>query len=252
MVKIDLQDAYFLVAVTLEHRKFLRFFWKDVLYEYSCLPFGLSSAPRVFTKLLKPVVAYLRELGIRLVIYLDDLLILNDSISGLLHDLRIVINLLESLGFIVNFEKSIVFPQQQIEYLGMIIDSKAQKFSLPTDKVVSIVNQCKNILKADESGQVKLRDLAKVMGSFSFTIPSIPYAQDHYRKLQSFFINQSHTHKDLKKTVCLPAGARFDLQWWASNLEQSNGKMFCSLNPDLEYFQTHLFKGGGRVRRFTN
>jgi hypothetical protein len=103
MAKTDLQDAYFLVAVTLEHRKFLRFFWNDVLYDYSCLPFGLSSAPRVFTKLLKPVVAYLRELGIRLVIYLDDLLILNNSISGQLHDLRIVINLLESLGFIVNF-----------------------------------------------------------------------------------------------------------------------------------------------------
>jgi hypothetical protein len=41
MAKLDLQDAYFLVAVTPEHRKFLCFFWKDVLYEYSCLPFGL-------------------------------------------------------------------------------------------------------------------------------------------------------------------------------------------------------------------
>ncbi len=186
-------------------------------------------------------------MGIRLVIYLDDLLILNNSISGLLRDLRIVINLLESLGFIVNYKKSIVVPQQQIEYLGMIIDSEAQKFSLPTDKVVSIVNHCKNILKADESGQVKLRDLSKVMGSFSFTIPSIPYAQGHYRKLQSFFINQSHTHKDLKKTVCFPAGARFDLQWWASNLEHSNGKMFCSLNPDLVIFSDASLQGWGAV-----
>ena len=77
MVKLDLQDAYYLVAVSSKHCKFLRFYWKGSLYEYICFPFGLFSAPRTFTKLTKSVVAQLRGLGIRLIIYLDDLLILN-------------------------------------------------------------------------------------------------------------------------------------------------------------------------------
>ena len=123
MVKLDLQDAYFLVPISPEHYKFLRFFWKGNLYEYLCLAFGLCSAPRVFTKLLKPVVAYLRERGIRIIIYLDEMLILNTSRDGILADLKIIIVLLKSLGFIINFKKSIVVPQQVIEYLGMLINS---------------------------------------------------------------------------------------------------------------------------------
>ncbi|KZR97134.1 Uncharacterized protein APZ42_008163, partial [Daphnia magna] len=53
LVKLDLQDAYFLVPVVKEHQKFLKFFWKGIIYQYGCLPFGLSSAPRVFTKVMK-------------------------------------------------------------------------------------------------------------------------------------------------------------------------------------------------------
>ena len=43
------------------------------------VPFGLSCAPQVFMKVIKPVVAFLRERGIRLIIYLDDLLIIPSS-----------------------------------------------------------------------------------------------------------------------------------------------------------------------------
>ena len=79
MVKIDLKDAYFTVPVWQNHQKFLRFLWKETMYEFACLPFGLASAPRVFTKLMKPVVGLLRQLGIRLIVYLDDILIMGHS-----------------------------------------------------------------------------------------------------------------------------------------------------------------------------
>ena len=79
MAKIDLKDAYFTVPVWRNNQKFLRFVWKETMYEFACLPFGLASAPRVFTKLMKPVVGLLRQLGIRLIIYLDDMLIMAQS-----------------------------------------------------------------------------------------------------------------------------------------------------------------------------
>jgi len=75
MTSIDLKDASLSVAVEAEPRKYLHFAWADQMYEFQCLPFGLSSAPRVFTKLLKPVVGLLRHQGIRLVIFLDDILL---------------------------------------------------------------------------------------------------------------------------------------------------------------------------------
>ena len=62
-------------------------------------PFGLTSAPRVFTKVLKPVVANLRRQGIRIVIYLDDILIIASSRDECIRHLNIAITLLISLRF---------------------------------------------------------------------------------------------------------------------------------------------------------
>ena len=57
MVFLDLKDAYFSVPVHPLDRKLLRFFWKGQRFEFTCLPFGCSLAPRVFTKILKPFAA---------------------------------------------------------------------------------------------------------------------------------------------------------------------------------------------------
>ncbi len=66
MATIDLKDAYFSVPIDLRDRKYLRFLWDNALYEFTCLPFGYNLAPRVFTKILKPVQSALRSRGIRL------------------------------------------------------------------------------------------------------------------------------------------------------------------------------------------
>lgn len=49
MAVLDLKDAYYSVPIVIDHRKYLN------LYEFTCLPNGLSSAPRSFAKLMKPV-----------------------------------------------------------------------------------------------------------------------------------------------------------------------------------------------------
>ena len=53
MASLDLKDAHYSVAVQPSHRKYLGFMWNNVLYQFTCLPNGLSSCPRKFTKLLK-------------------------------------------------------------------------------------------------------------------------------------------------------------------------------------------------------
>ena len=63
MGSIDLSDAYLSVNIREADRKFLRFVLYDQLFEFCVLPQGLASAPRLFTKLLKPVFVYLRSQG---------------------------------------------------------------------------------------------------------------------------------------------------------------------------------------------
>ena len=72
MAAIDLNEAYHSVPIDKSHRQYLKIMWKGQLYEYCALAFRLSTAPRVFTKLLKPILARLRWEGHQSVAYLDN------------------------------------------------------------------------------------------------------------------------------------------------------------------------------------
>ena len=72
MASVDIKDAYYTVPIATEHQKFLKFRWRDRLYQYTCLPNGLASAPRIFTKLLKPVFNIMRQKGYLSSSYIDD------------------------------------------------------------------------------------------------------------------------------------------------------------------------------------
>ena len=80
LASIDLKDAYFTIPMAEEHRKYLRFQWRNKLWQFTCLCFGLSSAPRIFTKVMKPATATLRNLGHISANYIDDSLLIGDTI----------------------------------------------------------------------------------------------------------------------------------------------------------------------------
>ena len=59
MACIDLKDEYYSIPIKQSDRKYLKFQWNNTLYQYTCLPNGLSSVPQKFTKILKPPLAFL-------------------------------------------------------------------------------------------------------------------------------------------------------------------------------------------------
>ena len=102
MCKIDLKDAYFSVPLHKDSRKLVRFLWAGNFYEFLCLRFILGPVLKIFTKLLKVPTSVLRRLMIRVIIYLDDLLILENSISEIFMARDSMIFLLHHLGFVIN------------------------------------------------------------------------------------------------------------------------------------------------------
>ena len=80
-VTVDLADAYFHIAIHPAHRRFLRFAFQGKAYEYQALPFGLSLAPRVFSKCVEAALSPLRDRGIRIFSYIDVYLICSCSRS---------------------------------------------------------------------------------------------------------------------------------------------------------------------------
>jgi len=116
MCKLDLKDAYFSVPLHKDSQKFVRFLWEGNLYQFLCLCFGLGPAPRIFTKLLKIPIALLRRINIRVMIYLDDMLLLGRTVQEAFQTRDTVIFLLQNLGFIINQKKSVLIPTQKIEF----------------------------------------------------------------------------------------------------------------------------------------
>ena len=127
-----------------------------------CPCFGLDPAPRVFSKLLKIPVCLLRKINIRVIIYLDDMLILSYTIREAHMSQDTVIYLLQNLGFITNIKKSMTL-------------------SLTPVKVQKIVKTCQNLLR---NHSATLLELTRVVGLLSSTIQAVEPAKIQLRFLQ--------------------------------------------------------------------
>lgn len=110
MASFELKDAFYLVPIAKEHRKYLRFYWQGLLYQYTCMLNGLSSAPWIVTKLLKPVYSTLRQNGHLDVGYIDDSYLQGKDAKECMLNICAAQTLFTRLGFVINMEKSSLIP----------------------------------------------------------------------------------------------------------------------------------------------
>lgn len=105
---IDLKDAYFLIPLHKNYRRFVRFLFDNRLYEFTCLPFGLCTSPWVFKKVMEPVVSDLCSKSYLSFIYLDDIFWLGKDAESCNKNIQTRVNLFMSLGFIIKYDKVIL------------------------------------------------------------------------------------------------------------------------------------------------
>ena len=128
LFKFDLQSGYHHIEIFPDHRKFLAFAWDfgngvSRYFQFCVLPFRLSSAPYIFTSILKPLQKSWRSQGIPIAIFLDDGLGGGtDFVSAKVNSLVVHSDLLKS-GFVPNEEKSLWEPVQVITWLGVVLDT---------------------------------------------------------------------------------------------------------------------------------
>lgn len=186
------------------------------------MPFGLGPAPRVFTKILKPVISFLRQQGLRIVVYHDDILIIGHSKIAAKRAVTIVVDLLESLGFVIQEEKSVREPSQSLEYIGLVIDTNTMSFLPPSKKKEKLLEQCD---KAYRSKTLSLKELASLLGILNWASRSVEYALAHYRKLQAMYLRQFKLALgDLSSIVTLSGESKAHLVWWIKQARFSKGR----------------------------
>jgi hypothetical protein len=166
MVTVDLKDAFHHVPIHQDQQRFFRFRFEGQLYQWQAMPFGYSDAPRVFTKLMKVIAEVARTRGLRMVIYLDDILLMSRTRKQAILDRNSLLEILSEFGLSVNTRKSELDPAQIRKYLGVLVDSVRMVLSLPPAKLTAITRQCKAILHRAQKGQrIGLKTLQKVVGT---------------------------------------------------------------------------------------
>lgn len=101
-VSVDLKDAYFHVPIALHHRKFLRFSFLGQAYQFKVLPFGLSLAPRVFTRCMNAALSLPWSRGMRILPYLDDWLLCAPTKQQAVHNSKVLLEHIHQLGLTVH------------------------------------------------------------------------------------------------------------------------------------------------------
>ena len=145
----------------------------------------------MLTKLIKVPVSILRKLYIRIIVYLDDFLILGKTLEEATLSRDTVIYLLQNLGFVINLKKEISSsPNTKNRILVMIIDSVEMTVSLPQEKVESIYKRCQDILSMQEA---TIKDLAKLLRTLPSKALAILPAPLYMRCLQRQQIDNKFT-----------------------------------------------------------
>ena len=116
---IGSDGRYLHIPIHQRSRKFLRFTLRGRVYQFKALPFGLSTSPFVFTRLMEVIATFLRRRAITLHPYLDNWLARNQNRRRLLEHRQFILSLINSLGLIINYEKSDLVPAQVFTFIGM-------------------------------------------------------------------------------------------------------------------------------------
>ena len=244
MAKIDLKDAFFMVPIAPQFHNLLLFRVGLETYQFKCLPFRLCTAPRVFTKTLKPMVEILRSTGIRLVIYIDDMLLMASSSKLLTEQVHSTLFLLENAGFIINNnKKSLLDPTQEIEFLGMIINSVKMDISLPGEKIKNIRQEAQKLLN---HLRPSAHLLFQLIGKLNATTPALQMAPLFCRSLQRCLKQALETNsQNYQSPVQLSPQALEDLQWWVLHLSMWNGRSLITQQASLTITSDASLQGWG-------
>ena len=232
MTSIDLKDAYYSIPIAEEHQKYLKFIWRDQLYAFTSLPMGLTSSPRIFTKVLKPVFSYLRsQFGHTCLGYIDDSFYLEDSYTECEEATLRAIQRFVSLGFKIHPEKSVIIPTQILEFLGFILNSILMSVTLTNKKAVKILQLCQKFSLPNK--RFTIREVASFLGTLVSSFPGVEFGPLRYRLIEvgkeaNLKLNQGN----LDSLLTLSHDSLEEVHWWSANVLTASRRIFHN-SPDV-------------------
>ena len=218
MFSFDLKSGYHHVDIIESHQTFLGFEWGSQFYVFTVLPFGLSTAPYVFTKLLRPLVRLWRGKGCKAVLYLDDGICAVEGEEEAFKVSSWVRETLDKAGLVANEAKCTWTPTHKLQWLGFNVDLEHSELSVPEKKL----SMLKRLLRCAATQQcISARSLASIIGRIiSMGLALGPVARFMTRSLYAML--------ELREAWCdmltVTQAGQMELEFWAKSIESYNGQ----------------------------
>ena len=223
----DLDSGYWHVKIHKDYQQFLGVHYVDKkgvvhYFQWRVLFLGLSDAVRLFTKVLKPIRAYLFRHGIRHNLYIDDLRVLGVSLEDCTKKNNFALSALRSAGWIIKKEKS-SDPVQSAKFLGQISDLKQMRYFCPESKKLKIFEAIDYMMKRKS---VHVKKLASIYGKLVSNRHSLGdvvrlMTRDGFRIIAQAFSWNSY--------VNITEEVLFELEFFKKNWEKFDG---CPIRND--------------------
>ena len=224
LFSFDLKSGYHRIDIFPEHRKFLTFSWSFAdgsvrYFMFSVLPFGLSSAPYMFTKILRPLVKKRRGEEKSVLLFLDDGLGAAQPFNlAKICSFQIHADLLQ-FGLLPNEEICVWEPCQSIVWLGTVINTANSSIAATDKRIRGLVSDLDDLLR-DLHVAVHVKRVATIAGK----IMSLSNCIGNVTRLMSWnlysLINSASTWSDFVK---LSKEVVIELVFWRENLCKCNG-----------------------------
>jgi len=220
---LDFKSAYWSILVREDLRRLLNFEWNGEFWRWRSLCFGLSLSPRIFTKIIKPAITKLREAGIRICVYLDDMVILGRSAAEAQAALVTALDMFKRLGLHMSQNKCMFIPSQCFDFLGFRFDTVEGMCMLQPEKQEKYRQLCAAaVARAKAGGTFTQREISSLLGKLNSCAAAIQGVRMFvFRTLQD--LREQYDRNDWESRITLSATAIEELTVWCAILECWDG-----------------------------
>jgi len=216
LTKADIKEAYRMLRVHTQDCHLLGIYWERSIYIDQSLPFGLRSAPKIFTAVADAIQWILFNHGMSNTLhYLDDFILISNDQPSAEAQKQCLVSLWEKLGVPMELSK-LEGPSQSLQFLGIEVDTTSLQLRLPEDKLERLKAELLGCIQRDTLFK---KELESLVGLLQFATKVVRPGRCFLRRLYSMKdIGSKPNHH-----VRLNRPAMADIIWWHTFISHWNG-----------------------------